>query len=314
MTFDIIGDIHGHAESLTRLLRTLGYRERAGVFFHPDEERHVLFVGDFIDRGPDIVLTLEIVRRMIDHGTARAVLGNHEYNALCFHHSHADSSDRWLRPRSDKNIRQHLETLYQFRHNQTRLHEHLEWFVGLPLFLDLGVIRVVHAAWHQDSIRLVTELTGGENRMDERFLLASADRRRPEYDAVEAILKGVEVELPQGATYLDKDGHERHRTRGAWWMDWSGRTYGEIHFPVNNIGGADAADIPIPAAEARRFSGYRDAVPVFFGHYWLTGASPRVQAYNACCVDYSVARGGALAAYTWSGERELSAERFTLSH
>ncbi len=48
MNYDIIGDVHGHADVLVALLRKLGYRERAGAWRHP--ERTAVFLGDFIDR------------------------------------------------------------------------------------------------------------------------------------------------------------------------------------------------------------------------------------------------------------------------
>ena len=60
MTADIIGDIHGHSDALQRLLKTLGYSRQKGVYRHPD--RQAIFLGDFIDRGPQIRETLEIVR------------------------------------------------------------------------------------------------------------------------------------------------------------------------------------------------------------------------------------------------------------
>jgi hypothetical protein len=44
--------------------------------------------------------------------------------------------------------------------------------------------------------------------------------------------------------------------------------------------------------------------PVFVGHYWL-GGEPKLLAANVACVDYSVARGGALCAYRWNGEQKL---------
>jgi hypothetical protein len=61
---DLIGDIHGHADALQQLLRQLGFSRRKGVYRHPD--RTAIFLGDFIDRGPKIRETLEIVRPMID--------------------------------------------------------------------------------------------------------------------------------------------------------------------------------------------------------------------------------------------------------
>ena len=73
--YDLIGDIHGHAAALQRLLKSLGYSRHKGVYRHP--ERQVIFLGDFIDRGPQIRATLEIVRPMIDSGAALAVIGNH---------------------------------------------------------------------------------------------------------------------------------------------------------------------------------------------------------------------------------------------
>ena len=41
--YDLICDIHGHADPLQRLLHTLGYTRRAGVYRHP--ERQAIFLG-----------------------------------------------------------------------------------------------------------------------------------------------------------------------------------------------------------------------------------------------------------------------------
>ena len=42
---------------------------------------------------------------------------------------------------------------------------------------------------------------------------------------MEAILKGKEVRLPPGATFREKDGHERLATR----VKWSDPTHGHTH-------------------------------------------------------------------------------------
>jgi hypothetical protein len=81
--YDIIGDIHGYATQLHWLLRKLEYSEESGAYRHPD--RKVIFLGDFIDRGPEIRETLRVVRAMVDSGSALAVMGNHEFNALAYH-------------------------------------------------------------------------------------------------------------------------------------------------------------------------------------------------------------------------------------
>lgn len=51
MAYGIIGDIHGHSTKLEALLGKMGYRQTGGTWRHPD--RTVIFVGDFVDRGPD---------------------------------------------------------------------------------------------------------------------------------------------------------------------------------------------------------------------------------------------------------------------
>ncbi len=98
--YDLIGDIHGHADELAQLLETLGFRKAQDVYQHP--ERKVIFLGDFIDRGPKIRQVLEIVRPMIDGGYALAVMGNHEFNALAYHTQDPNRKDEFLRQHSDK--------------------------------------------------------------------------------------------------------------------------------------------------------------------------------------------------------------------
>jgi len=57
--YDLIGDIHGHSDELVELLEVLRYRKSHGVYKHA--ERQVIFLGDFIDRGPKIRQVLEIL-------------------------------------------------------------------------------------------------------------------------------------------------------------------------------------------------------------------------------------------------------------
>src|SRR5678810_868958 len=122
--YDIIGDIHGYTEALKRLLEKLGYKQRNGNWQHSD--RKVIFVGDYIDRGPAIRETLQIVKGMTDSGNAIALMGNHEYNALCFHTQEREGGH--LRKHLVKNIIQHYETLKQFQNRQEEYEGYLDWF------------------------------------------------------------------------------------------------------------------------------------------------------------------------------------------
>lgn len=77
--FDIIGDIHGCRAELEALLGRLGHDVGAGQ--HP-AGRKVVFLGDLVDRGPDIPGVLRIVMTMVEAGTALCVPGNHEMKLL----------------------------------------------------------------------------------------------------------------------------------------------------------------------------------------------------------------------------------------
>ena len=91
--FDIIGDIHGCCDELEELLQRLGYEAGIemgtepgwgigqSVYSHP-EGRKAVFVGDLVDRGPRVLDTLRIVRKMVTHGTAICVPGNHDVKLL----------------------------------------------------------------------------------------------------------------------------------------------------------------------------------------------------------------------------------------
>jgi hypothetical protein len=109
--YDLIGDIHGQADALQRLLAKLGHAKQKSIYRHPD--RQAIFLGDFIDRGPQIRETLEIVRPMIDSGAALAVMGNHELNAMAFHTPHPKKPGSHLRPHNESNSNQHAETMRQ---------------------------------------------------------------------------------------------------------------------------------------------------------------------------------------------------------
>jgi len=130
--WDIIGDIHGQSAKLEGLLAKLGYHESGGVYRHP--QRRVLFLGDYIDRGPDVRRVLQIVRAMVEAGEAVALAGNHEVNAVHYHT--AGPNGQPLRPHSEEKAAQHAATLEQFADCPEEWNEWLGWFSKLPLFFE----------------------------------------------------------------------------------------------------------------------------------------------------------------------------------
>jgi len=297
MSYDVIGDIHGHVDELRALLSRLGYVEHQRTYRHP--ERTAVFLGDFIDRGPAQLETLGIVRRMIDAGSAVSVMGNHELNAVAWFLEDEERPGEHLRPRSGeagiKNRRQHEAFLHEVESNAALHRELVDWFLTLPLWLELDGIRVVHACWHPVHMeRLGPSLARG------RFLTAelmqqAARRGTSTYQSVEVLTKGLEVPLPDGASYTDKDGHVRKETRIKWW-DPTAITFRDAAL-LNDDGSVPLPETPIPASARIEVVG---EAPLFVGHYWLSG-TPERRSHKVACVDYSAGKGGPLVAYRWNG-------------
>ncbi|MFM8381128.1 MAG: metallophosphoesterase, partial [Actinomycetota bacterium] len=134
--YDIIGDVHGCHDQMVELLTALGYRDTTGAFRHPT--RQAIILGDLIDRGPKQVEVLRTVRAMTEAGSAQVIMGNHEFNAVCWHTPHRNKTGEFLRPHNDKNANQHAEFLRQIGAGSTDHREAVEWFATFPLWLDLG--------------------------------------------------------------------------------------------------------------------------------------------------------------------------------
>src|SRR5690606_33734576 len=228
---DFIGDIHGYADKLEALLFKLGYKKIKGVFSHP--ERKVLFIGDYIDRGPQIRETLEIVKAMADSGNAIALMGNHEYNAICFHFQNPDGG--YLRKHSIKNIMQNFETLKQFQNKQKEYDDYIDWFKTLPLFYETETFRAVHACWDKNNIRFLNEILDNGKLTDD-FIRKSVKSETILNDAVEQTLKGKEISLPSEFSFKDKDGIIRTKIRTKWWENPLKSTYKSISVePIDNL-------------------------------------------------------------------------------
>lgn len=302
MCYDIIGDIHGHAEKLTALLGKIGYRHHLGAWRHPD--RTAIFVGDFIDRGPGQLETIRIVREMLDAGTALAVMGNHEFNAIAWYMPDPESSGDHLRCHTDKNRGQHQAFLTETEDDPTLHAELVEWFLTLPLWLDLPGLRVIHACWHPGSMADIEPHLKPGRRLDPALVVAASRDGSMEYRAIETLIKGLEVDLPPGHQFHDKDGNPHDNVRVRWW-DANATTYRSAAI-LDPAAQATLPDLPIPASAQL---GYPGDVPVFFGHYWCQGV-PGPLAPHVACVDYSAGNGGPLVAYRWEGESELNARGF----
>ena len=272
--FDVVGDVHGHADQLLRLLVKLGYerRSKGDSFAHP-EGRVVAFVGDLINRGPASSKVIDIVRGMSDSGSALAVLGNHEFNLLASTFS------------SNKKV-------------QKKYRDHLDWFRTLPFSLEVGGIRVVHAVWHPASLKVIARRTC----IDEDFMQRAITKGTPQHEAVQIVLKGIKVPIPRDKEYKDRFGIPRSRGRIRWWLDPRGLSYADLFFPTYEEASTRSGPSDEELTDAEPYPS--DEPPVFVGHYCLPANEPKIHG-NVVCVDGCVTCDGVLWAYRYSGERTL---------
>lgn len=301
---DFIGDIHGHAPQLRALLDRLGYRMRDGALTHP--ERRVVFLGDYVDRGPEIRATLELVRSMAEADSATALMGNHEYNAIAWFTPRPDRPDEPCRRHTEIRRKLITPTLDALGDD---IDDWLDWMRGLPLWFESGQARAVHASWDPISIRYLRDLLGGADRgFDRPRIQATCKPGSQASHAIQQLLKGREIPLPAGVSLLDPEGSPRGHIRARWFESPIGRTYRDYAFTRDD----SFPDDPIPPeAIPTDFVPYgASEPPVFVGHYWMRGDRPSRLARNVACLDWSVARGGPVVAYRFDGESEIDDARF----
>ena len=261
---DFIGDIHGHLPDLERLFIKLGYEKIEGIYIH--SERIPVFLGDYINRGPDILGVLKLVRDMQLSGNAYALMGNHEFNFLAYHFK--DEQNIPFRPNTERYygyIRETKDPLE--KHNL--LETYLEWMSNLPLIIKSDSFNAVHAQWNE-SLELELKKSGIE-KLDQDGM-RKIHLNSSLLESVSSVVKGSEHKI----------------------MDWL-----DVD-PINH-------PILIDRSDFSNIEDYDDAnKPTFFGHYWLDPKNIGIISQNLCCLDYSVAKGGVIGAYSFDGESTLS--------
>lgn len=130
-----IGDVHGCFDKLLRLV------EQCQRHCGPRNGRCV-YVGDYIDRGPDSRAVVEMLmaaqRRMPD--AVVCLRGNHEAMALTAARLGGQAEGLWLMNGGDQTLRS-----YGVVSARDLPSEHLDWFRSLPLCFDDGRRYFVHA-------------------------------------------------------------------------------------------------------------------------------------------------------------------------
>jgi hypothetical protein len=257
-----------------------------GVYEHPT--RTVFFLGDFVDRGPKIKEVLDTVIGMCERGSARSVMGNHEFNLMSFHMESKTTPGTYLRSHNETHIKECNETLKQIPDSEIKYY--LDWMETLPMFHEEEGFRAVHAYWYPPAIEHLTNLLGG-NHVNKDLIHKLWDKKSQNFEYMEMTLKGYEIPLPTGYSFFT-EGTERHRVRFCWWD--------KDIITTNVVEGLSKEEILLASTHDIYPESDR---PIFFGHYWRVGKpEPFITAKNAQCLDFSVAKGGHLTAYRFSGE------------
>ena len=299
---DIIPDIHGQAEKLRVALKNLGWKCNGTKWSHRDADRKIVFLGDFIDRGPENGAVIRIVRELIASKCAAAVMGNHELNALHYH-TLDPKTEKPIREHNEDNFKQHQSFLEEFPVGSSETKKVLDWMKTLPLFIEKEDFRAVHAAWIQPAIDDLRRQTK-DGVLSEDQLIRAGRKGDVLYNLAEAIAKGPEARLPDPHSFLDEGGKARHHVRVKWWAG-DARNWRQVAMSVPDIN--QLPDAPLSDKLLTNIYPFEDR-PVFFGHYWMSG-EPKLQSANALCLDYSAGTVGPLVTYTHvAGTGELSLE------
>ena len=136
-----MGDVHGHRDVLVELLREAGLVDVATRW--AGEDARVWLVGDLVDRGPDGIGAIELVRRLEreSRGALRCLLGNHEVQLVAVYRFGGEETsipgqtfrELWL---FNGGVESDLRALTP---------EHVEWMTGLPPLARDGRWSDLHA-------------------------------------------------------------------------------------------------------------------------------------------------------------------------
>ena len=241
---------------------------------------------------------VEIAQSMVECGDAIVLMGNHEFNAISY--AAPLENGGYARPHTSDNEKHHKEFLDEYPFGSDDHAEIIAFFKRMPLWLELDEFRVVHACWHQPSmLALMPYLDESNCIKDDDFYRLVGSKSEPCYSALETVLKGPEVRLPEGASFADKDGKKREHARINWWKLHKG----EYHAFAVAADVVNGHDMTHQYAEAMEYMYNKEHPAIFFGHYWQREEeNEHKHETNSTCLDWSVAKGGRLRAYRWNGE------------
>jgi hypothetical protein len=268
---DIVGDVHGEIDALHDLLLHLGYNAEGE---HPDGRR-LVFIGDLTDRGPDSPAVATLVSELVRRDLAQCVLGNHELNLL--RQARKEGNGWHFEDNHDHRDGKFLTARGLAAENRPALRQFLE---GLPVALERSDLRLVHAAWDNQSIAEVRSSPLTALQLYDFYDAASKkraqetgleERAHAERAAYEVNLKNPDFAMP---LLRNVGAHEEFQ---------------QLSNPMRIItsGIERIAQQPFFASGKWRMADripwwdkYEDPTPVIIGHYWRWPTSAARDAHS----------------------------------
>jgi hypothetical protein len=137
----VVGDVHGHRDALVGLLHDAGLLD--GSERWDGRDAVVWLVGDLVDRGPDGIGAIDLVRRLDEEsdGAVRCLIGNHEAMLLAVHRFGGEETslpglsfrDVW---RANGGLESDLRSLTA---------EHVHWLTSRPAIAREADALLLHA-------------------------------------------------------------------------------------------------------------------------------------------------------------------------
>jgi serine/threonine protein phosphatase 1 len=129
-----VGDVHGCLDKLRGAVAKIVAHAKSTPY-------QVVFLGDYVDRGPDSRGVVSLVRSLVTandlQGTWRALKGNHE-DLMVTALAGDDGLDMWIANGGG-------ETLRSYRDHQQDMAEHVGWLASLPTMIETDNHVFVHA-------------------------------------------------------------------------------------------------------------------------------------------------------------------------
>jgi hypothetical protein len=146
-----VPDIHGRLDLLDLLL------EKLDADGFDKSQDLIVFLGDFIDRGPDSRGVVELVKRLVEDGEAKAVSGNHESFAIDYYVKHmASAREIWEWNGGIKTMMSYAdpEHVGPLTHVPRMSEEHVRFLAGLPRSLEIQGFFFSHAPVPRQKARV----------------------------------------------------------------------------------------------------------------------------------------------------------------